>query len=255
MFGSIRDKLFSPQPDLFISGTTDDKLGINLNAGAILLERYQNDWMVIHNLNEENAKKSEEVDKTIGKLKEFCDKQWTMMTSLVSQLSMLPTIAEDIKNIMKKIGTLENSFEEVDKSLLTLENTIEIQQLQEKQLDQRFKLALYKEKKLASFEVFKDQLSAQHASKLERFEAQHQVAQKERQQTFNEAFQEEMQHYKMHGRIERVVSVRSNDGNMKLEDVELEQEVDALDAFLATEVTEDTKFTPEEEVSHQSSSD
>ena len=39
MFESIRDKLFSPQPDQS-NKTLEDKNGCNLNAGAALLEKY-----------------------------------------------------------------------------------------------------------------------------------------------------------------------------------------------------------------------
>ncbi|GFT72270.1 uncharacterized protein NPIL_38601, partial [Nephila pilipes] len=60
-----------------------------------------------------------------------------------------------IMDLMGKIGELEGLFEEVEDALINLEDVIEIQELQERQLDHRFQLAMYKEKKLADFEDMK----------------------------------------------------------------------------------------------------
>jgi len=244
MFESIRDKLFSPQPDQS-SKTLEDKNGCNLNAGAALLEKYQNEWMISHNLCAASAKHSEEADKAIGQLMDFCNKQWDMVTHLMAQLSTLPAVSEDLKNVMKKIGILENGFQDLEKSLLQLENLVEVQHLQEKQLDERFDLAMYKEKKLSGLETLKYQLAEKHAGKVHQFEAQQKILLQERQEAFKEVFEEEMKHYKTHGHIERVASVQSSEGSLKLEDVELDQD-DALDAFLAVEATEDLVITPDE---------
>lgn len=54
--------------------------------------------------------------------------------------------------------TLKNTFEEVEHSLLELENLVETQALREEQLDHRFQLAMYKEKKLAEFEDFRSNI-------------------------------------------------------------------------------------------------
>ena len=43
-------------------------------------------------------------------------------------------------------------FDEVEHNLLQLEDIVETQELQERQLDHRFQLALYKEKKLQELE-------------------------------------------------------------------------------------------------------
>jgi dysbindin len=58
-------------------------------------------------------------------------------------------------NVIFISDTLKNTFEEVEHSLLELENLVETQALREEQLDHRFQLAMYKEKKLAEFEDFR----------------------------------------------------------------------------------------------------
>ena len=52
-------------------------------------------------------------------------------------------------------GTLQEMFEEVEGAIYRLEDLNEMLDLQNRQLDHRFQLALYKEKKLAELNVIK----------------------------------------------------------------------------------------------------
>lgn len=58
------------------------------------------------------------------------------------------------------LGSLNESFRELEIALYSLENTIEIQEMKEKQLHEKFNLQLYKDKKMAEFEVFKCMLQS-----------------------------------------------------------------------------------------------
>ena len=49
--------------------------------------------------------------------------------------------------MMCVLAAVQGLFEDVEKSLILLEDMIEVQELQEKQLDRRFSLALYKERR------------------------------------------------------------------------------------------------------------
>jgi hypothetical protein len=48
-------------------------------------------------------------------------------------------------------GSLESLFGDVEISLLALEDTIDARELQERQLDQRYQLAMYQERRKAEF--------------------------------------------------------------------------------------------------------
>lgn len=56
-------------------------------------------------------------------------------------------------------GSLEEAFEDVEAALYRLEDLNETLELQNKQLDHRFQLALYKEKKLAELDSVRGDLS------------------------------------------------------------------------------------------------
>ncbi len=48
-------------------------------------------------------------------------------------------------------GALESSFGDVEVALLALEDTIDARELQENQLEQRFQMAMYQERRKAEF--------------------------------------------------------------------------------------------------------
>ena len=52
---------------------------------------------------------------------------------------------------MGSLGDLESLFGDVEISLLGLEDTIDAREMQEKQLDQRFQVAMYQERRKAEF--------------------------------------------------------------------------------------------------------
>ena len=52
---------------------------------------------------------------------------------------------------MGTLGDLESLFGDVEISLLGLEDTIDAREMQEKQLDQRFQVAMYQERRKAEF--------------------------------------------------------------------------------------------------------
>ena len=49
------------------------------------------------------------------------------------------------------LGTMESLIGDVEIALLALEDTIDAREMQEKQLDQRFQLAMYQERRKAEF--------------------------------------------------------------------------------------------------------
>ena len=52
---------------------------------------------------------------------------------------------------MATLGEMESLFSDVEISLLALEDTIDAREMQEKQLEQRFQMAIYQEKRRAEF--------------------------------------------------------------------------------------------------------
>ncbi|XP_054710676.1 dysbindin-A-like [Uloborus diversus] len=246
MLENLRDKILNVQHDLSTSirnlttgenqasrGKKQNYKEVSQNAGGSMLHHYQELWKELHESDAYNAKKAEEVDSVIGNLHSFCFDHLSVVRQLNIQLAALPQLQTSIMDLMSKIGELEGVFEEVEDALMNLEDVIETQELQERQLDHRFQLAMYKEKKLADFEDMKVKLGEVHAHKVFEYEKKQEAILKERQNTFQEVFEEEVQQYKTHGELrKRVSSTSSAEASVSLEEIDLEEDASALNDFL-----------------------
>ncbi|KAH9362429.1 hypothetical protein HPB48_020161 [Haemaphysalis longicornis] len=175
-----------------------------------------------------------EVDVLIAGLQSYCHQQLLSMQQLNLQLAQLPKLQQGVQDLMNTIGELEGMFEEVELRLVSLEDVIETQALQEKQLDERFKLALYGEKKKGHFESLKEKLEEDHQTLLRQLEEQEQEVLRERQETFGEVFRKDLEEYKEQRTLHRIEAV--HEARVDLEDIDLEgndEEREALDEFLA----------------------
>ena len=73
------------------------------------------------------------------------------VTSTIGEFNRTENSNFQIEEIMGTLGDLESLFGDVEISLLGLEDTIDAREMQEKQLDQRFQVALYQERRKAEF--------------------------------------------------------------------------------------------------------
>ncbi|XP_050481631.1 dysbindin protein homolog isoform X2 [Bombus huntii] len=184
---------------------------VNYNAGADILHRFQLQWNELHELAEENSGKAQEADKLIGTIYEKLEQEWKNITCLNSTLAYIPKINNAIQDLMDQIGTLQEMFEEVEGAIYQLENLNEMLDLQSRQLDHRFQLALYKEKKLAELNVIKAKLADEHIERVSKYELKQQKMMKERRETFDEAFKEELREYKATGSISSLYILKTVD--------------------------------------------
>ncbi|XP_043256753.1 dysbindin protein homolog [Colletes gigas] len=216
MFGSLRNKFQTVQEGISASirGLTVTEnprhkksvnvRNVNYNAGADILHRYQLQWNELHELTEENALKAQEADKLIGSIYERLEQEWKSITCLNSTLAYIPKINNAIHDLMDQIGTLQEMFEEVETSIYRLEDLNEMLDLQSRQLDHRFQLALYEEKKLGELNIVKAKLANEHTERVSQYEHKIQKMMKERRETFEEVFKEQLEEYKATGSISKL---------------------------------------------------
>ena len=70
-------------------------------------------------------------------------------------ITRIPEVIHSVNELSDRIIVLEGLFDTVEKALIQLENLVETRELQDRELDHRFQLALYKEKKLSMLENFR----------------------------------------------------------------------------------------------------
>ncbi|XP_003707925.1 dystrobrevin binding protein dysbindin isoform X1 [Megachile rotundata] len=241
MFGTLRNKfqtvqesisasirgltiVENPKPKKFINIRN-----VNYNAGADILHKFQLEWNELHELAEENAGKAQEANKLIGTIYEKLENEWKNIMCLNSILAHIPKLNNAIQELMDQIGTLQEMFEEVESAIYRLEDLNEMLDLQNRQLDHRFQLALYKEKKLAELNVIKAKLANEHIDRVSKYELKQQKMMKERRETFDEVFKEELKEYKETGSISKLPVTQQGPS---LDEIVLDVDSTVFDEFL-----------------------
>lgn len=129
---------------------------INFGAGCELLDRNEKIWEELHAANETNAKKAETCDELISDLTESIRKRCVDLSDINVSLEIIPNIVQTIENCSTIMIEINEKCTEVENQLFELEDLMELLQLQEKQLDSKFEMAMFKERKLGKliFEWF-----------------------------------------------------------------------------------------------------
>jgi len=172
MFGQLKDRILSLQEEITSSvkqyapseQQSNDlaKRSGGLDAGANLLESWQNCWEELHLASERNAKVASRCDGLITTVKNRTEKQWCNVTALQNHV---PKVNKGIQEIMEKLGCMESLLGDVEISLLALEDTIDAREMQEKQLEQRFQLAMYQERRKSEFNELATRLQNDYEKK------------------------------------------------------------------------------------------
>ncbi|XP_050421135.1 dysbindin protein homolog [Adelges cooleyi] len=244
MFGTLRDKLQSVVQEglsaslrgLSVNETNvvssqNDQYPVNFDAGADLLHKYQTEWNQLHLLAEDNAHKAEEVNEMINVLHHQINKQWKQMDVLTTCMNSIPSLVNNIENAIKDMDCIKTLIDNVEHQLLKLEDVVEEQELQEQMLNERFRLAVYRGKKLKELELTSYELESEHKLKVDDLEQKINIKLKERQEIFNQVFQQDMRQYIISGIIPVMKSNGGRD-DVSLEDIEIEDDTDALNELL-----------------------
>lgn len=124
---------------------------VNLCAGNELLEKNEHYWNEIHDMNERNADKAREIDRRILVIRNTSERMSTDVADLNVSLVSLPTVIAALRNCVETIDDIKDKCENLESKLFILEDLFEVLDLQEKQLDHKFEMAMYKEKKLGLY--------------------------------------------------------------------------------------------------------
>lgn len=174
---------------------------IDLTAGYRLIDHNLDLWQSVRSQNKKNATMAAELDERIIDARLTAEKRLTSLQDLNATLAILPSIVDQLKSCTEMIEEISSNMTEVEGKLMQLEDLVEVLQLQEQQLDRRFEMALYKEKKMAELDVVREKLAREHAENVGRHEKGMMRIQHERQLVFQDAFKEDLRYYKATGSI------------------------------------------------------
>ncbi|OWF55238.1 dysbindin protein homolog [Mizuhopecten yessoensis] len=220
-------------------GVKEEKLvrtGVSLDAGADLLDRYQNTWRKLHQDAEQNATQAQNVDSQITQLFVTYDRQSEILGQLHLAVADLPVILHKLQELTDVLASLDEEYDNVEVALVRLEDICEEQELAQAKVYDGQKLASYTHRKSEELQKIKVEFAKDHAKKMEGYEKHRQTKLKERQEVFEQQFNNDLDYFKSHGRLERL-STSSNDSSKKtdLADISWEMENTSLDEFLETD--------------------
>ncbi|XP_030014353.1 dysbindin-A-like [Sphaeramia orbicularis] len=210
MFGNFRERLHMVQQD-FTTGfktlgdkSKDSKIRRkprfeesipHFSAGLEILNRYEESWYLLHRRTKDCAQAGEKVDGDIVMLSAHWEKRKTALVQLLEQLQSLPTFISELDTITASIAHLEGDFEEMESRMVYLETLCcqcEQEAVKQQNIDQ---LECYKKKKRKEVEALEVELNCEHAQKVAQMEQAMQQKLRARQKVYEEAFNQDMEHY------------------------------------------------------------
>uniref|UniRef100_A0A1B0A2I7 Dysbindin n=1 Tax=Glossina pallidipes TaxID=7398 RepID=A0A1B0A2I7_GLOPL len=181
---------------------------INASAGCQILSKYENDWQMLHQNNEENSKKAAELAEQIETIEQKMSNHQIIITDLLTSLAGLPKLTEKLKSCQHTLVEVQELHTLIERDFEKLEDLCEECDFQEQ------KLALEQEERIHNHEVKLQQM------------------QKERQAVFEDAFQYDLLEYKRTGQVPKID--KDLNSAVTLEEIVLDDNgtKDALEEFL-----------------------
>ncbi|KAF2885236.1 hypothetical protein ILUMI_20955 [Ignelater luminosus] len=234
MLTTLKGKLLHVSKIGLLSPTNEEKPiqkpSIDLNAGAEILSHFQQEWAELHELNENNARKATTLAETINNMHDKINKDYNNIIDIIHIVNGKPSLNKSIDKCAVQLQQLHESFQNTEESLINLEQIIDKIELEKKKVDHKYQLTLYKEKKLANFEKLRTELAVKHAQSVMDQELKQKKMLEERQQAFEEAFNNDLETYKSLGTIPKIETKVQT--SALLEEIQLDLDQQDLETFL-----------------------
>jgi len=232
MLGSLKERIVVLGEGIksqFGAETEEGQKQAVLSAGSEVLAHFQDGWRRIHEGAEQVGRQADRADREVSRVHAEYEKQWRHVAMLSNLMAQLPKINNQIEGVMQTLGELENLFMEVEVSLLALEDTMDAREAQEKQLEQRFQLAIYQERRRQELEELETRLEMQYQKRLKEKELAEIASKKERQAVFQTRFEEDLSRFASTGLLEVPLNRPSD---VSLESIDLDADDLNLEVFL-----------------------
>ncbi|KAL9906061.1 dysbindin protein homolog isoform X2 [Glossina fuscipes] len=203
---------------------------VNASAGCKILSKYEHDWQMLHQNNEENSKKAAELAEQIDNIEQKMSNHQIIIADLLTSLAGLPNLTEKLKSCQHTLVEVQELHKLVERDFEKLEDLCEECDFQEFRWQKHVELAKYKQKKMEDLELFRQKLVLEQEQRIHNHEMKLQQIQKERQAVFEDAFQYDLLEYKRTGQVPN----KDLNSAVTLEEIVLDdnETKDALEEFL-----------------------
>lgn len=127
---------------------SDESNLVSSTAGCAHSDQQERSWREIHKGTEANAAAAEQIDGQIQTILANTVISQTQMSDFNSSLSCIPEINRQLVKCTELVQSIGEECRRVEQSVFELEDLLEVLQLQERQLDRKFEMAMYRENKM-----------------------------------------------------------------------------------------------------------
>ena len=183
---------------------------------------------------EVNAAKATAVSQTIDKISNSLSQKDAIVNEFELLISSIDFLGDGIKILEKDLECALVLIRNLEELLLKRKRVIANEKLK-RQFDSQYLLKIYQEKRNREFERSCGDLKSQHLTKIQDMRRKEEQRLQERQQAFKAAFEDQLNKYKLEGKIEKP-TIDATASSSTLDDVvvELDQsDEESLHRFLA----------------------
>ncbi|XP_059055906.1 dysbindin [Achroia grisella] len=202
---------------------------VNYGAGGALLEKYQEQWVELHQNADDNAKAADEVDRIILELHESTKTKLQNAQALSQGLMHIPALTAAVAQCMDSLKNVQTLLKTVEEDLVEFEDIAERRAMEKWKLDHHYHLTLYQEKKMAALEDIRSKLAKSNTEQTFEKERRELAELQTRRENSSQAFQNDMARYLNSG---VVPAGAPSSPKITLEQVELDDDGSDLEKFL-----------------------
>lgn len=208
---------------------------LNYNAGGRLLAHFQNQWAEMHESTAENSVLATSINRKLQELAKICKDRHKGVEDFYKEFQGLPTLLRSVEQAKESVEEIGTTIEKVEQSLKELEYSCALLENARKKGVMRVRYEGFIQEKEEEVAKLQKQVDTEKELVDQKNEEINIGAARERQQTFEDMFNQQVTEYKSKGRVERPISMESDTivferlGDIEIDDVDGKQ---SLDEFL-----------------------
>lgn len=208
---------------------------LNYNAGGKLLAYFQEQWAEMHESTAENSVLATSLNRKLQELAKTCKDRHRGVEDFYKEFQGLPALLKSIEQARETVEEIGATVEKVEQSLKELEYSCALLENARKKGVMRVRYEAIIQEKEEEVAKLQKQIDAEKEVIEQKNEEINLGSARERQQTFEDMFKEQVTEYKSKGRVERPISIGSDTivferlGDIEIDDVDGKQ---SLNEFL-----------------------
>ena len=212
-----------------------DHSHINYNAGGRLLAHFQEQWAEMHESTAENSVLATSLNRKLQELAKICKDRHKGVEDFYKEFQALPLLLKSIEQTKENIEEIGTTVEKVEQSLKELEYSCALLENARKKGVMRVRYEGFIQEKEEEVAKLQKQVDVEKEAVEQKNEEINIGSARERQQTFEDMFNQQVTEYKSKGRLERPISMGSDTvvferlGDIEIDDVDGKQ---SLSEFL-----------------------